>query len=211
MSREYWDQWLAKRRENIRMDKPFLKELLQRGISTLLDVGSGQGGGVKRFAELGFRVTCIDSSLQSIQYLHHLSQDPSVKHMNVVCADLLSLPFCDNSFGAVTAMNVMNFFTERSERERAFSELFRVVKPRGVMLFVVISDRDDAVKGGTPLGGGNFQLHDGICLHYYTTFELERLLQDMTILELGHHRQVDTSHDIPHAHALIRVLACHES
>ena len=207
MSREYWDQWLTRRREIVRLDMLFLKELLQRGISTLLDVGSGRGGGVKELAVLGFRITCVDSSLQSIHYLRQVSQDDEIKYMNVVCADLLSLPFHDDSFGACSSMNVMNFFTDEAERERAFAEMFRVLTPGGVALFVVISDRDEGAKNGIPLGGGNFQLSDGMCLHYYTASELERILERMNILQLDHFEKVDTTHDVPHIHRGIRVLA----
>lgn len=207
MSRQYWDRWQSHVREKApASDMPFLKELLQRGITTVLDVGSGSGISSKGMAFLGFRVTCVDYSLEAVRRLQHLAQDHDLPHLNVVCADLLWLPFRDESFGAVTASMVMNFFTDERERERAFKEVFRVLKPGGVVLLVVLSCDDEGAKTGVSLGNGNVELPDGIRLHYFTPKELEALVGDMTIREIACFQEEDTVHHTPHTHDLIRLL-----
>ena len=211
MSREFWDQWLTDTKGTERkIDVPFLKEILQRAISTVLDVGSGRGSGVRTLAELGFSVTSVDSSLKAVHYLRQISQDSFIKSWNVVCADLLSLPFRDSSFGAVTSFNVMNFFIDESERERAFAELLRVVTPGGIILVIVLSAEDMGAKRGKPLGNGNVQLKSGMCLHHFTPTELEKMLKNTNIIELNCFQQKDTFHDPPHTHAFVRALASHE-
>lgn len=208
MSREYWNQWLnALREEEAHVDMQFLKQLLQRSISSILDIGAGRGIVMRELAQLGFRVTCVDYSLEAISHLQRVSQALTNGHMDVVCADCLFLPFGDENFGAVTSFMVMNFFVDESERRNAFEEVSRVVKMGGVALVVVLSAEDEGRKGGTPLGNGNVKLPDGICLHYYTPSELETLLEDMNVEEMSCFQEEDTSHSAPHTHAFIRVLA----
>jgi len=210
MSREYWDNWLTRKTDyKIRVDTSFLKEMLQRGLSTVLDIGSGRGGFIKGLGKLGFRITCVDYSLQAVEYLRDVKQDPSIAHLDVVCADILSLPFHCESFGAVTSVCVMNFFLRESERENAFKEVLRVVKPGGLVFCVVMSHEDEGAKQGEQLGNRNVRLPDGICLHYYTPSEIEGLLQGR-IHEIETLHKVDTSHDTLHSHAFIRVLASRE-
>jgi SAM-dependent methyltransferase len=207
MSREYWDQWLARTSQEGKLDVYFLKELLQHNITTVLDIGSGRGNSIWRLAELGFRVTCVDFSLEAVKYLHYIAQRPSISCMNVVCANLLSLPFCDNAFGSISSVNVMNFFTDESQRVCALEEAFRVVAPGGVMFFSVISCEDEGTKIGEPVGSGNFRLPDGMCLHYFTPSEMEALFKDMDIQDVTSFQRKDTTHDVPHIHSFIRVIA----
>ena len=207
MSREYWDQWLAgKTKGDLFVDMLLLKEMMQRHLSTVLDIGSGDGSFIRGLGKLGFRITCVDYSQQALCYLRSISQDPTMKHMDVVCAHILSLPFFDDSFGVVTSLNVMNFFLDESEREKAFEEALRVIKPGGIFMAVVLSTEDEGRERGTPLGGGNFQLPDGKCLHYYSPSELEGLVDPLCIHKLEQFHVEDTSHDVLHTHGFIRVL-----
>ena len=173
MPREYWDHWLATSvHQKTAIHMPFVKEMLQRGISSMLDAGSGRGQRIKELAQLGFRITCVDASLTAVTHLRHLSEDPSIKHLNIVRADVLSLPFSNDSFGAALCFGVLNFFTEVSDRRRAFTEIFRVVKPGGIMLFTLMSTEDEGMKRGQLLGNSNVQLPDGVCLHYFLKYGL---------------------------------------
>ncbi len=204
---EYWDRWLASvSGEKTRLDTPFIKELLQRNITSILDVGSGRGQRIKKLAQLGFRITCVDFSLQAAYYIQKVAQYPSM-NMNPLCADMRELPFRDSTFGAAISYNVLNFFVDESEREKAFKEIRRVVTPGGIMLFFVISVKDEGAQKGIDLGNQNVQLPDGMCLHYFTCHELESVLKGVTIHEMTQFTKKDTTHDAPHTHAFIRVLA----
>ena len=71
---------------------------------------------------------------------------------------------------------------------------------------VVLSTEDEGSERGNPLGGGNFQLPDGKCLHYYSLSELEGLVDILCIHEVEQFHVEDTVHDVPHTHGFIRVL-----
>lgn len=203
---EYWDRWLTTVSGETRLDTPFVKELLQRNITSILDVGSGHGQKAKKMAQLGFRITCVDFSLQAAYYTQKVAQTPSL-NMGVVCADIRELPFRDNTFGAAISYNVLNFFVDKSEREKAFNDVVRVIIPGGVLLFSVLSGEDEGVQKGIDLGNQNVQLPDGICLHYFTCHEVESVLKKTCIHEMTVVTQKDTTHDVPHTHVIIRVLA----
>ncbi|MBU6997927.1 MAG: class I SAM-dependent methyltransferase [Theionarchaea archaeon] len=208
MTRTYWDHWLSTlKKEEPGVDMRFLRRLLENSISTILDIGSGYGSSSRSLAQLGFRVTCADYSSEAVQYLKEASRILIRGHMDVVCADALFLPFRDESFGAATSLMMMNFFIDEPERKHAFSEIFRVVEKDGIMLFMVLSDDDEGMTGGTPMGNHNVRHPDGLCLHYYTMNELEDLLAPMYLEEIERFRQEDVTHGDPHAHDLIRVLA----
>lgn len=208
MPRDYWDRWLTHSAEEKRkIDSFFLKEILSRGVSTILDVGSGQGRSIVSLARLGFRVTCIDYSVEAIRILREVSKESTTKHMNIVRADILSLPFRSGSFGAITSLNVMNFFLEDSQRKQVFEEMIRVLKPKGVVLVVVLSTEDHGTEIGESLGDGNYWLPEGICVHYYTLPEVRTMLQGLVIHRLKCFQSLDKSHDEPHTHSLIYALA----
>lgn len=208
MSRDYWDRWLDHCKDGeTTIDPFFLKEVLQRGISTILDIGSGHGKKIESLAKLGFRVSCVDYSREATHILKNVSKNPSIRHMNVIRANLLSLPFRFESFGAVTSYNVMNFFLEESQRKKAFEEMIRVLKSGGIMLIVAMSSEDRGIKSGKPLGSRNYRLPGGICLHYYIRPEIEIMLKDMNVHRLTCFQTEDRSHDEPHIHSLIYALA----
>jgi len=208
MHRAYWDEWLAQMHDELPALPPvFFKEMISRGHSTILDVGSGRGISITACAHLGFRVVCVDSSLRAVHHLHSISRRSSLQKMHVVCADLLHLPFHREQFGAVTSFNVLNFITKKSQRKKACRELVHMVVPGGILFLVMLSSQNEGARRGTPVGE-NVQLPDGIKLHYYTPAEVEELLDNTALLLLECVESADTTHGVHHSHSLIRVLAC---
>jgi SAM-dependent methyltransferase len=113
---------------------PLLKEELdglaarwQRG--RLLNVGCAHGPDFLPFSE-GFELLGVDYSpamlRQGLRYAgrHKL-------YVNLVLGDALSLPFADNSFDWAISVATYHHIKGREEREKAFVELKRVLKPRG--------------------------------------------------------------------------------
>jgi ubiquinone/menaquinone biosynthesis C-methylase UbiE len=58
----------------------------------------------------------------------------------VVQGDASALPFPENTFSAAIAVLVLHHLSTREAQERAFAEVFRVLRPGGAFLAVEIQD-----------------------------------------------------------------------
>lgn len=109
-----------------------LNEIQKLGTSTtkkVLDVGCGGGFLSNALAEKGFEVTGVDLSEESLRVAKAHDKTGSI---NYVPADAYHLPFPDQSFDVVTAMD----FLEHVERpEDVVKECARVLKPGGIFIY----------------------------------------------------------------------------
>ena len=95
----------------------------------VLDVGCGGGFLSNELAHAGLQVTGVDLSEDSLLVARKFDQTKSV---NYLVADAYALPFPDNSFEVLTAMD----FLEHVEHpEKVIKEFSRVLKPQGIFIF----------------------------------------------------------------------------
>lgn len=97
--------------------------------ASLLDVGCGGGFLSNAMAELGFNVTGLDISSDSLLVAARHDRTGRVRYLQ---GDAYALPFADASFEIVTAMD---FLEHVEEPERAIREIARVLKPSGVFFY----------------------------------------------------------------------------
>lgn len=95
----------------------------------ILDVGCGGGFLSNELARQGFAVTGVDLSPESLRVAAAYDSTKTVKYQ---VADAYKLPFADESFEAVTAMD----FLEHVENPQVvIKEFNRVLKPGGLFFF----------------------------------------------------------------------------
>ena len=126
----------------------FLKQLPQRDMQSIFDVGCGSGRDASYFAEQGYEVTAIDASAELIQWAqkHHMSSRISWVHLDFssiknqawenkftgiwACASLLHVPFLELPFiinsllDTLTDDGVMYLSFKYGEGERVDEERF---------------------------------------------------------------------------------------
>ena len=126
------------------------------GGKTLLDVGCGTGGLLAKVD--GWRAQGIDVSLHAIRHC----RERGLQAVQVASAQ--DLPFADESFDVVTCLDVL--YHEDVEEDRALSEMVRVLRPGGWLVFNVPAF--DVLRGG----------HDAsVCgARRYTVSHMRRLL-----------------------------------
>ncbi len=96
-----------------------------------LDVGCGQGWHTSAMAGYGYQMFGIDQSEQQIKNATKNTREQGVKiDFRTVSAD--RLPFEDNTFDFVYAINVMHHVIEPDKQQLALREIARVLKPNGV-------------------------------------------------------------------------------
>jgi len=102
---------------------------------TALDVGSGGGLLAEEFARLGFRVTGIDPSGESVAAARAHAVDRGLEIEYVVGAGE-ELPFADASFDIAYCCDVLEHV---DDLDRVLAETARVLKPGGVYLYDTIN------------------------------------------------------------------------
>jgi 2-polyprenyl-6-hydroxyphenyl methylase/3-demethylubiquinone-9 3-methyltransferase len=97
--------------------------------ASVLDVGCGGGFLSNELARNGYQVTGIDLSQESLKVAQKYDETNSVKYL---VADAYQLPFADQSFDVITAMD----FLEHVDRpDLAIKEFSRVLKHKGLFFF----------------------------------------------------------------------------
>jgi ubiquinone/menaquinone biosynthesis C-methylase UbiE len=103
----------------------------------VLEIGAGPGAATEELRKRAGRVTSIDYS-----YAFAAGLAPRIQSANgdVLQGDASALPFADKTFSAAIAVLVLHHLKSQELQERAFAEIFRVLRPGGVFLAVEIQD-----------------------------------------------------------------------
>jgi len=111
-----------------------LRDALKRHIDTksssereILDVGCGPGGNMLFLKEFG-NVVGLDSSNEALKYAREEA------YKNLVLGFVEELPFSNDSFDIVTALDVIEHIENDTQ---ALKEIFKVLKPGGLLLLTV--------------------------------------------------------------------------
>ena len=75
------------------------------------------------------QVTCLDYSRDMMAHARQRAEAMGIKHSSFVQGDVGALPFADESFDAVLSLNGFHAFPDK---DAAFRETYRVLKPGGV-------------------------------------------------------------------------------
>jgi ubiquinone/menaquinone biosynthesis C-methylase UbiE len=95
----------------------------------LLNVGCGHGADFLPFKD-SLELFGIDISSEMLKYAEKFMQKHGFK-AELQQADMRTLPFPDDSFEFVLAVASIHHIERKSDRMRAFQELYRVLKPGG--------------------------------------------------------------------------------
>jgi tRNA (uracil-5-)-methyltransferase TRM9 len=116
--------------------KEELEELAVRWQSgKLLNVGCAHGPDFLPFSQ-GFELWGVDSSPAMLKQALRYSAKFKL-YVNLIAADALFLPFPNNTFDWAISVATYHHIKGREEREKAFVELKRVLKPQGEAFLTV--------------------------------------------------------------------------
>lgn len=96
----------------------------------VLDLGCGSGNFTLKLLEAGYRVTGVDLSEEMLKIARGKLARKQVE-ATLVQGDVYRLPFEDDSFDGVFSMAAFEFI---ADTPRALGELFRVLKPGGLLM-----------------------------------------------------------------------------
>ncbi|WP_242929331.1 class I SAM-dependent methyltransferase [Pontibacter vulgaris] len=116
-----------------------LKGRIQKGMK-LLDAGCGNGRNIHYLLQAGVEVHGADTSEAAIEKVKQLAKElaPTLPARNFIVADLATLPYPNLYFDVVTCSAVLHFAKDEQHFRSIVQELWRVIKPGG-MLFCRLS------------------------------------------------------------------------
>lgn len=123
----------------------------------ILDAGCGSGRNLHWFYHNNFFIYGIDQNETQIKKLKSLY---SKQAKNISVASLDTLPFEASFFNHIICNAVLHFAKDKAHFKAMFSELFRVLKPKGSLFIRVASDIGIENKI-IPVSEGAYQLPDG--------------------------------------------------
>ncbi|MFA5101872.1 MAG: class I SAM-dependent methyltransferase [Candidatus Thermoplasmatota archaeon] len=103
------------------------------------DLGCGNGRHLFPCAERCAHVIGVDLSQRFLQIISKKLSQKSLTNVSLVHADVVQLPFVDNSFDALLFLASLHNIQGKDHRQRALTEVARILKPQGTAVISVWS------------------------------------------------------------------------
>lgn len=167
----------------------FTDQLLDRRLSSVLDLGCGGGRHVVHMARQGLHVTGMDNAPTALKMTRQWLEEDHFD-ATLVLADMRQpLPFADGAFDAVLSSDVIHHALLDTVMGTA-REIARVVRPAGMILLSVPLRRDhlkgspefDEIEPNTfvPTDG----MEKGLPHHLFTPDEFQAIFPGFQVMEL---------------------------
>lgn len=111
------------------------------GVSNILDMGCGIGRHTLMFAQMGMHVSAFDLSELAVKSTKKLLASEH-KTADVIVADMLKMPYADETFDAVLASHVLSHANSDTINQ-AIGEIYRVMKPHAEAYITLTSKQSD--------------------------------------------------------------------
>lgn len=145
----------------------------------VLDLGCGAGRHLVPMLDAGFITEGVDISPNGLERASkRLASHPYTSLLTLQIASMNNLPYGDEVFDGVLSVNVINHGTLGLIRE-TFAEVFRVLKPGGMLRALMISDEDLRCGMGERIEERTFVptegIEEGVPHHYCNRDDLQAL------------------------------------
>ncbi len=151
----------------------------------VLDAGCGRGRNAFYLTQAGFRVHAMDVSSIALSIAAARSTTPLGSSICFQVADLLHLPYSDDSFAAAVCVHVLSYHSF-DNLQAGVRELRRVLRPGGYLYFDLFSTEDAAYGGGQELEPDTFLNPHGALIHFSPRAEIPHLLQGFQLERVLH-------------------------
>lgn len=141
----------------------------------VLEIGVGNGKTLKAIIKQKPKtVVAIDFSSEALEISKKL-----FTKVKFIKADVKNLPFSDNEFDVIICYYVLNNLLKK-ERQKAVSEMFRVIKDGGKILFEDFAIEDFRQKETKIVEENTIEKKNKLMCHFFTIDELDLLFKDFS-------------------------------
>ncbi|HPR41966.1 MAG TPA: class I SAM-dependent methyltransferase [Candidatus Methanofastidiosa archaeon] len=126
---------------------------------TYLEIGFGSGLFIKKYASHVSRIAGLDCSEEMVRLAKDMNKDlVRSGKAEFVQGDASSLPWKDNEFSAMAAIETFFFW---SDPQGALREAYRVMKPGGRLVLEMAYNKDDGLDHAGHIRKMNLRLYSG--------------------------------------------------
>ena len=128
----------------------------------ILDAGCGDGRNLIYFMRNGYTCFAVDGSVQAIEHVRRMASAlaPHLPAENFRFETIERMSFADASFDVVISSAVLHFAVDEEHFRRLLAEMWRVLRPCGI-LFVRLASSIGIENKIIPRGNGHYLLPDG--------------------------------------------------
>lgn len=172
--RKFWDAKHLEELAKINRPSVFVRQALKFFPSgaNVLDLGAGSGQDTRYLLAHGFSVTAADFSKAALDLNWKTTPSQLKEKLTIKELDLTQpLPFTDQSFDVVYAHLVIHYFNGVTTRQ-IFDEIYRILRPEGLLALAVNSITDPEYGQGTQLENDYFEFESGRPKRYFSVESL---------------------------------------
>ena len=167
----------------VRLLKKFSEEHNNLPDITALDLGCGSGRHIVLIEEMGIsKILGMDNSFEALKICQKNFNFP------VITGDNRKIPLKSNSIDIVIAWGSLHY-SHKKEISNQVNEINRILKPGGVLLATLRSNKDTHLSKGKHLGQNSWitDLNDisGSIVSFYKEKELKKIFHNYNNLEIG--------------------------
>jgi SAM-dependent methyltransferase len=140
----------------------------------LLELGSGHGRDAIFFASNGIEVEALDYSVTAVEILDNIAKEKRLPIKSQIFDVRSPLPFSDIYFDAVYSHMLLNMRFSLGDLLFIFSEIKRVLKPKGLNFFSVRNHNDKFYGKGRETDKGIYDIN-GFQIRFFTEKEIQDL------------------------------------
>ena len=146
----------------------------------LLDAGCGEGRNLHWFIRNNYDVWACDSNPSAIRMLQYVTRslNPAFDKNRFITSPVEELPYPDQLFDAVICNAVLHFAENKEHFIKMWKQLYRVVKPGGLLFIRMTSDIGMSPDELQEMEDGKYMLPDGSLRFLLTPALLEEVLQE---------------------------------
>lgn len=186
--RRYWEDSFCSRREMFGIEpsepaREAAKSFAKEGVSSILELGAGQGRDTLFLAHQGFRVCALDYTEEGLKAIREKAAPLGLaESVSTVCDDVRRpLPFEDDFFDGCYSHMLFCMALTTLELQQLSREVCRVLRPGGVCVYTVRHKNDPHYRTGIPRGEGRYEV-GGFIVHFFDRNMVARLAEGFEVV-----------------------------
>lgn len=188
---------------------PLIQQFADKDLKgNALEIGFGYGDNAIFLAQNDFLVTAVDVKSKTVENLRARAEKESVS-LEIICSDIVVFPIKRNYYSFISAMNVLNFVSEKEFFE-VIENIKNGLKENGICIISLFTVEDDRFKEVREKTDGKFYNEMGGKWFFPKPNQLKEIFEkDFSILfykevivnDNGHFGKKES-----HEHAVARIV-----
>ena len=154
----------------------------KNNFKTVLIPGVGFGRNAKPFTESGMDVTGIEISKTAIELARENGMDFRIHHGSV-----LKMPLDKEKYNGIFCYALLHLFNQ-TDRRKIMQKCFDQLQEKGLMVFVVVSDKKKLFGNGKFVSYNRYMIEKGLTVFFYDSAAIEKEFAPFGLVEF---REID--------------------